>query len=595
VAVVETKSDQLDEAMAAAWSAFAPALTAPATFVQAGPARRGWESTRSYEYGHPGDPMRIFSKTFRKGDDLTMVLVRADQGVWDRRRGQAYLVLDSMRPRGYVPESFAEKRANPLDAARLDRITNFVGHSVESAGIPGAALALVQNGRIVFEGGFGVRELGKPAKVDANTLFMIGSCSKALTTLLMGKLVDEGKFGWETPVTAVYPGFRLGDDATTARLRMKHLVCACTGLPREGFESILEYARTTAKDKIDYVARMKPVTKLGEAYQYSNILGSVAGFIAGSAAYPGQEPSAAYDQAIRSRVFEPLGMSRTTVDLARVEKSARAMPHSENFDGQPAVVTGDFNRAVSKEVPSGGIWSTAHDMAAYLQMELAGGTLPDGKRYIEEGTLLARRVPQVSTGENRAYAMGLMVDTRWGVQVVNHGGSTFGYRATMFMLPTHDLGAILLTNADAGGELAVPVLRKIMEVAFDGAPEADEDVELRIQQRQKRLAQDRARSTFPAAQREVAKLAHRYAHPTLGEIAVITTPKGTTFDFGEWKSAVASCGGDGSPPSFRLVDPGAPDMIELFAEQREGKRVLVMRDMQGEQVFRESPRSPLRH
>ena len=592
MAIVEASSDRLDEAIAEAWSSFRPKLGAKVKLAQDGPARRGWASTRNYEYegaDTPNAAVRAFAKTFRRGNTLTMTLVLADSAVWDRRRGQAYLVLDSLRPSGYVPESFADRRAHPLDAAHVERITAFVAKSVEAADVPGAALAIVENGKVVFEGGFGVREVGKPAKVGADTLFMIGSCSKSLTTLLLAKLVDEGKFGWETPVTSVYPSFKLGDDATTADVRMKHLVCACTGLPREGFESMLEYGRMTAKMKIDFVGQMKPSTKIGESFQYSNILGAVAGFIGAHAAYPAKELGAAYADAMRTRVFEPLGMKRSMLDPTRVEKSEHAAPHAENFDGTTSLVTGDFNRAVTTEVPSGGIWSTVHDMAAYLRMEVTDGMLPDGRRYVSKENLLARRAPQIATGENRAYGMGLFLETKDGVKVINHGGSTFGYRATMYWLPDHGVGGVLLMNADSGELLARPFLRKLLEVLFDGAPEADEDITLRIQQRRERLAKDRARSTFPADPAATARLARRYVHPTLGEIAVTTTQKGTLFDFGEWKSAVASCKQQNGGVLFRVVDPGAPDFMEFIAEERDGKRALVLRDMQSEQIFWESP------
>ena len=589
MAIVEASSDRLDEAMAEAWSSFRPKWGAKVKLAQDGPARRGWASTRDYQYqAAPNEPVRSFAKTFRQGSTLTMTLVIADNAVWDRRRGQAYLILDSMRPSGYVPESFDDRRAHSLDAAHVERLTTFVARSLEAADVPGGALALVENGKIVFEGGFGVREVGKPGKVGADTLFMIGSCSKSLTTLLLAKLVDEGKFGWETPVTSVYPSFKLGDAATTAEVQMKHLVCACTGLPREGYESILEYGRMSAKTKIDFVGHMKPSTKLGESYQYSNILASVAGFIGGHAAYPARELGAAYAEAMRTRVLEPLGMKRSTLDVARAEKSEHAAPHAENFDGKTSLVTADFNRAVTVEVPSGGVWSTAHDMAAYLRMEVTDGMLPDGRRYMSKENLLARRAPQIATGEKRGYGMGLAVETKDGVKVVNHGGSTFGYKATMYWLPDHGVGAILLSNADSGELLARPLLRKLLEVLFDGAPEADEDITLRIQQRKERLAKERARSIFPADPAATAKLARRYVHPTLGELNVMTTPKGTVFDFGEWKSAVASCKQESGGASFRVVDPGAPDFMEFLAEERDGKRVLVLRDLQSEQVFLES-------
>jgi CubicO group peptidase (beta-lactamase class C family) len=586
IAIVEVKGDRPDEAVSAAWATFRAQFASPLKLAQDFPGRNGWDARRNYEYDvGSGTPVRAFAQSFRKGDTLTIVLVHADLSVYERSRGKVNVVLDSVRPRGFEPESFAGKTANPLDAGRVRRITEFVERHREAAGIPGVALALVEKDKIVFEGGFGVRELGKSAKVGAETLFMIGSCSKSLTTLLLAKLVDEGKFDWETPVTSVYPTFKLGDAATTSQVRMKHLVCACTGLPRDGFEGMLEYGRMTAKTTLDAVGAMQPTSRLGEAYQYSNILAAVAGFIGGHAASPGRELGLAYDEAIRTRVFEPLGMKRTMVDFDRALRSEHARPHSENFEGKTSPVSVDLNRAVVTQRASGGIWSSAHDMATYVRMELAQGTLPGGSRYVSKENLLARQAPQIVVGEDQAYGMGLFLETRYGVRVAYHGGQTFGYVGSFFLFPDLGVGGVLLTNAEGGTVFGRSIIRKTLEELFDGKDEVNDDIASRIEQRRTRLKKDRDRSTFPADSAASAKLARRYSHPKLGELAVLVNKQGTVFDFGEWKSAVASRKSESGATSFRPAEPGMPDFMEFAADEREGKRVLVARDLEGEQVF----------
>ena len=120
-----------------------------------------------------------------------------------------------------------------------------------------------------------MRELGKKAPVDENTLFMVGSNTKPLTTLMLAKLVDEGKFSWETPVTLIYPTFKLGSAETTASIRLKHLVCACTGTPRNDW-NFLEIRGSTPKQKLDGLATFAPTAKLGEMFQYSDLLVAAA-------------------------------------------------------------------------------------------------------------------------------------------------------------------------------------------------------------------------------------------------------------------------------------------------------------------------------
>ena len=124
------------------------------------------------------------------------------EAVGEKRGAQVALIFGRLLPKGYARESFAGKKANTLDAARLAELGRFVETGQKELGVPGVSVGIVQDGKVVFAGGFGVRELGKPAKVDADTLFMIASNTKALTTLLLAKLVDEGKLTWDTPVTS---------------------------------------------------------------------------------------------------------------------------------------------------------------------------------------------------------------------------------------------------------------------------------------------------------------------------------------------------------------------------------------------------------
>jgi CubicO group peptidase (beta-lactamase class C family) len=136
----------------------------------------------------------------------------------------------------------------------------------------------------------------------------------------------------------------------------------------------------------------------------------------------------------------------------------------------------DINYAVIPVRPAGGAWSNVRDMLKYVQMELDEGVLPNGKRYIAKDPLLARRTPQVSIGQDTTYGMGLMVDTKYGIPVVHHGGDLIGYHSDMIWLPQHNVGAVILTNADPGWALRGPFRRKLLEVLFDGRAEADADV-----------------------------------------------------------------------------------------------------------------------
>lgn len=189
-----------------------------------------------------------------------MILYDLDLGVADKRAGQTAVIFDLLLPPNYRRESFAGKKTNKLTHERLARLKDFIALSRAALGIPGVALSLYQDGAIVFEGGFGSRDLGGSTPVDADTLFMIASNTKSMTTLLLATLVDEGKLTWETPVTAVMPEFKLGDAETTRQVLIKHLVCACTGLPRQDLEWLLEFRNATPRTEMALLATFQPTS-----------------------------------------------------------------------------------------------------------------------------------------------------------------------------------------------------------------------------------------------------------------------------------------------------------------------------------------------
>ncbi len=196
---------------------------------------------------------------------------------------------------------------------------------------------------------------------------------------------------------------------------------------------------------------------------------------------------------------------------------------------------------------------------------------------------LARRIPQIASGEDAFYGMGLEVDKTWGVPVVHHGGSLFGYKSDLLFLPEQGIGAVILTNSDTGGRMLRPFMRRVLEVVFNGRPEAAEDVAAQAKEKQDRFAKDRERLVIPADAAAVAKLAVRYTSPALGEITVKKQGAATVFDFGEWGSAVASRKNDDGTTSFITIDPSNED-FDFVVGERDGKRVLIIRDAQHEYI-----------
>jgi CubicO group peptidase (beta-lactamase class C family) len=572
-------------AIAAAWKAFAPESALKARQEGDVPGRDGWSGMHFINYDTPPNEKRfVQAAAFRKDKTWTVVIADAKVATLEKRGAQAGLLLQSLRPGGYDKESFAGKKANPLDAARVKKIGEFIEMAQKALDIPGVAISLVQDGKVVFEGGFGVRELGKPQKVDADTLFIIASNTKAMTTLLLAKLVDAGKLTWDTPVAQLWPTFKLGNDEITKSVQVKHLVCACTGLPRQDLEFIFEFGRATPETEMGVLASIVPTTKFGETFQYSNLLAAAAGFLAAHVLAPGTELGKAYDQAMQKEIFAPLGMKTATFDTKRALAADHASPHDADVDGKPALALAAVNGAIVPLRPAGGAWASVKDVRKYVQLELSGGLLPDGKRFISQDALFARRKPGVPVGEHATYGMGLTIDTEYGIPVIHHGGSMIGFKSDMIWLPEAGVGAVILTNSDSGQALLGPFSRFLLEVLFDGKPEAAEDVATTGTLRRENLAKERARLTVPADAAAAAKLAPHYANDALGTIDVRAKGGKVVFDFTEWQSEVASHKNDDGTMSFVTLAPGIGG-VDLVAGEKEGKKTLTVRDGQHEYVF----------
>ncbi|HET7873451.1 MAG TPA: serine hydrolase domain-containing protein, partial [Terriglobales bacterium] len=588
IMIVDTQAGDAKAAVEAAWAAYKQEFKRLLKLMTPRPARNGWDERQVLDYEtSPNERAFVEALAYRAGTTWTVVLLDGSDMTFEKRGAPISLILQSLRPKGYERESFAGRKAHPLDAARIAQIKEFMESSMKELGVPGASIALVEGGKVIFEGGFGVRELGKPEKVDENTLFMAASNTKGMTTLLLSELVDEKRLKWDEPVIQAYPQFKLGNADTTKRVLIKNLICACTGLPRQDLEWIFEFKKARPESSLALLGTMQPTSKFGEVFQYSNLMAAAAGFIGAHLVYPNKELGAAYDEAMQKKIFDPLGMSSTTFDMARALKANHASPHGEDVDGKPSLADMALNYAVMPHRPAGGVWTSAHDLIRYVELELAEGKLPNGKQLVSAENLLARRAPQVMVGEDVTYGMGLEVDTRYKTSVVYHGGSLAGYKSNIYILPDAGVGAVLLTNADTGGFLLNTFLRRLLEILYDGKPEAVGDVASAAQRRKAAIAKERERLVVPADPSLVAQLAKHYQSKELGEIAVLNQNGALTFDFGEWKSKVASRKNDDGTISFITIDP-TNDGFEFVVGERSGKRVLIIRDGQHEYVFTET-------
>ncbi|HEU0045816.1 serine hydrolase domain-containing protein [Sphingomonas sp.] len=579
-------------ATAAAWQAWRPAQTRPPKLVTARPPRNGWEERQVIDYEvSPNEKRALFAVAFRKGNAWTVALADGSEATAEKRLAAIGLVQQSLRPGGYARETFAGRTAHPMDAARTAALRQFMEQSMQELGIPGAAFALTTREKTIYSTGLGVRLLGDPTRVDSDSEFAIASNTKGMATLLLAKLVDEGKLAWEQPVTQVYPSFKLGSEQVTKGVLVRHLVCACTGLPRKDMQVLLNSdPNASASDTFSQLAATAPTSGFGEVFQYNNLMASAAGYVGGHLAFPGMDLDRGFARAMDEKVWGPLGMTRTTLDFAKATRGNWARPHADAISGEPEPILGagmKLNYAFTRYGAAGGAWSTANDLIKYVRFELNEGKLDDGRQYVSSRNLLQRRAANVPVGEDRVYGMGMQVDRDYGVDVVHHGGSLGGYKSNVFIIPSANLGAVILTNSDNGQALLRPFMRRVLELVYDGKPEAAGDVSASAKRLRAEIAKERERVSVTPDAKAVAALAPAYVNANLGRVTVTRKGDGVTFDFRTMGSPMGTRRNDDGTTSFVALDPTLL-FFPLVVGSKDGKRTLIARDSQHEYVFVES-------
>jgi CubicO group peptidase (beta-lactamase class C family) len=578
------------QALASAWTTYAPAAhPGPGRDIERSP-HDGWDEAWSFAYSAaPGDAHRMSASALRAGRRWVVMIVDGTPAARQKREGDILLLFQSLHPDGYTPVSFAGRRPVHLDAARVAALRDFVASAMHGLGIPGVGLALVEGGKVAYAGGLGVRKLGAPETVDADTLFMIGSTTKPLTSLMLAELVAKGKLSWDEPVTTAYPGFQLGDADLTRRVRIRDLLCACTGIPRQDYEYVFNSgAETPASTVFERLSQAQPTTKFGEAFQYSSDMVAAAGYVGGHVAFPRMEIGAAYDRAMREFVFTPLGMNRTTFDLAKAVTEDHASPHGRALDGEVRTVPESINMLTMSIRPAGAAWSSAADMARYLQFEIAAGQ-PGMDRELARA-VVERWVPGVSAGVDAHYGLGIGVRTVKGVRVLSHDGATAGFTAHFFVLPDIGVGAVLLTNSEDGDAMMGPFLDRLLEVLYDQkAPQSVSELAFTERALARDFQEKQNAIQTPGDARLISDLRPEYLNPALGHIAVSRDARGVVFDFGTWSSHMGVRTNPDNSISLVTTDAAvAGDWSFEFRPSPAGGE-LIARDGQHKYEYRPSP------
>jgi CubicO group peptidase (beta-lactamase class C family) len=578
IAIVDAPTVSADEAVAHAWRRYRGAQPELLKVEDRAPSN-GWAQVRAYRYRHPEDPSRLLLARFLRGEDRGIVIiidVTAERMA--TREPQVTLLMSSLFAPGHVPGTLTGQSVKPLDADRIAALLRFLDDARMRLAIPGVGIGMVQDGKVVHAGGLGVRRLGSQDAVDASTRFLSASITKPLTSLMLARLVDAGDFSWDTRVVDVWPDFRVGDPDLTRRLQLRHLLCACTGIPAQDMEWTFSGESLSGEQMMEVLAGIQPNAGIGELYQYSNLMAAASGFLGAQHLHPDLPLTDAYDRAMQAQVFDPLGMAATTFDIDHALAGNHASPHGSTLAGDTVIVPMDYNRMSLPMRPDGGAWSNVDDLNRYLMMELSGGLLPDGYRYIRREALQARQVGQVARGGIRQwYGMGLKIDHRRGLSEVRHGGSMAGYQGEIYWLPEHGTGFVLLINADAGTHLRGLFVDRFLEVLFDQDLGSAAQLERVVTQSRMSRIETLDGLQLPVPEVVRAGLATVYRHPVLGRVRVQRKSDALWFDFDGWASEMGMSRNAGDSVVLESVSPSVGG-YRFRVGLHEDARALVLED-----------------
>ena len=404
--------------------------------------------------------------------------------------------------------------AQSIDTAAVDRLAR---DTMTRWKVPAMAVAIVQNDRVVYLKGF---------NATPDTLFQIGSTTKAFTTTAMAMLVDEKKLSWDDPVRKYVEYFHLSDPCADSLVTLRDIVSHRTGLSRH--DELWDYTSMSREDVIRHVGSVKLTKPFRAAYQYNNIMLMTAGeAVAAAAKMP-------WSDFVKTRIFEPLGMSHTAISESDWTHSEHATGYW--YDAPHDAVLVQTTLPYESLAPAGTIKSSARDMAQWVRFQLADGVI-DGKRLVSADTLNETKSPQTIvplTGDTKdenpetnlsAYGMAWRVQDYRGELLVSHGGALNGFRTQVDLLPHQHSGFVVLSNLGRG--LAVIAMRNALADMLTGKSQRDwnayylaVDAKSRSVEQTKKLAGETKRHRDTRPSRELAAYAGTYENAGYGPVVV---------------------------------------------------------------------------
>ncbi len=419
------------------------------------------------------------------------------------------------------------------EKSRLAGLDEFIEQERAQWKVPGVALAVVQDGKVILSAGYGQRDVKNALPVTPQTVFPLASVTKSLTVATLAALVRQGRLDWDRPVREYLPDFRLWDPVATDRMTARDLVTHRSGLPRHDFAW---YGATLSRRELYLRLRhLEPSKDFRSAYQYQNLMYMTAGHLAG------ELTGTTWEEAVRRTLFKPLGMSRTSTSIPDLRKEADAARPYKKDDAEQVNEVPYYEDAALG--PAGSANSCVADLIRYVQMHLDGGRFR-GKVVLSEQDVAQMQTPQMVIPDvspfpelgHSQYGMGFVVTSYRGHKLVQHGGALPGFSTLLSFLPQDGLGVVALCNI-SGSSLPSVLMYQVYDRLLGLEPVA---WSARLQElvAQGKAAEDTAKDRGLTPRKPDTRPSHAlsdypglYKHPAYGAVEIKPDGEGLGIGF----------------------------------------------------------------
>jgi CubicO group peptidase (beta-lactamase class C family) len=406
-------------------------------------------------------------------------------------------------------------------AQEIKGLNEFINKLMDEWKVPGLSIAIVKDEEVILSQGFGPKSRKDDLEVTPETLFAIGSCTKAFTAVSMGILVDEGRVEWDKPVREYLPDFKMHDPYVTENMTPRDLLTHRSGLPRH---DLLWYGSSlTRKELCDRLQYLEPSKGFRAFYQYQNLMYMTAGYLVGQVA------GSTWEEFVQKRILDPLDMANTNFSVTKSQESSDfALPYAEVKDGVDEIPF----KNIDAMGPAGSINSSVTDMAKWLLLNLDKGKHGE-EQIISEGSLDQIYAPQIVMQEPikheellyPTYGMGWAILTYRGHHILSHGGGIDGFSAQVSLIPREGVGMVILTNM--GGTPIPSIIAFNLYDRFLGLDEIPWNQRIRDEVTENKKNAEEAKKKAEADRKTGTQPSHplkdytgTFQHPAYGAISI---------------------------------------------------------------------------